>query len=216
MSCAPRFTDDLWQVDFLRQQFLQEGQGRPPFTEILSVECFTQVLEKINLCWNDSIYTPIVTLWVFLGQVLSADHSCRAAVARLIAHRVSQGLEACSSKTGAYCGARKRLAEDSSPSSPAWWDRSWRHRPRLSGSGRAVAFSCLMDRRFPCPIRRKTERPILCLIIKRLARVSRLLGLERSSPSRVERSSTWAFAVMRERAGRSEFTPSAVGHSTAR
>jgi hypothetical protein len=26
-----------------------------------------------------------VTLWVFLGQVLSADHSCRAAVARLIA-----------------------------------------------------------------------------------------------------------------------------------
>ena len=68
--------------------------------------------KKINLCWNDSIYTPIVTLWVFLGQVLSADHSCRAAVARLIAHRVSQGLEACSSKTGAYCGARKRLAEE--------------------------------------------------------------------------------------------------------
>ena len=100
------------QVDFLRQQFLQEGQGRLPFTEILSAECFTQVLEKIELCWNDSIYTPLVTLWVFLGQVLSADHSCRAAVARLIAHRVAQVLKACSSKTGAYCGARKRLAEE--------------------------------------------------------------------------------------------------------
>jgi hypothetical protein len=50
-----------------------------------------------------------VTLWVFLGQILSADHSCRAAVARLIAHRVSQGLPACSSETGAYCQARKRL-----------------------------------------------------------------------------------------------------------
>jgi DDE family transposase len=99
------------QVDFLRQQFLQEGQGRLPFTEILSAECFTKIVEKIDLCWNDSIYTPLVTLWVFLGQVLSADHSCRAAVARLIAHRVSQGLKACSSKTGAYCGARKRLAE---------------------------------------------------------------------------------------------------------
>ena len=99
------------QVDLLRQQFLQEGQGRLPFTEILSAECFAQVLKQLGLCWNDSIYTPLVTLWVFLGQVLSTDHSCRGAVARLIAHRVSQGLKACSSKTGAYCGARKRLAE---------------------------------------------------------------------------------------------------------
>jgi hypothetical protein len=95
------------QVEFLRQQFLQEG--RLPFTEILSAECVTEVLEKIELCWNDSIYTPLVTLWVFLGQVLGADHSCRAAVARLIAHRVSQGLPPCSAETGAYCQARKRL-----------------------------------------------------------------------------------------------------------
>jgi Transposase DDE domain len=99
------------QVNFLRQQFLQEGQGRLPFTEILSAECFTPVLERIELCWNDRIYTPLVTLWVFLGQVLSADHSCRAAVARLIAHRVSRGLKACSSETGGYCQARKRLPE---------------------------------------------------------------------------------------------------------
>ena len=53
----------------------------------------------------------MVTLWVFLGQVLSADHSCRAAVARLIALRLSQGLSACSPETGAYCQARKRLPE---------------------------------------------------------------------------------------------------------
>jgi hypothetical protein len=52
-----------------------------------------------------------VTLWVFLGQVLSADHSCRVAVARLIAHRVARGLKACSSRTGAYCQARGRLPE---------------------------------------------------------------------------------------------------------
>jgi hypothetical protein len=32
-------------------------------------------------------------------------------VARLIAHRVSQGLRPCSSETGAYCQARKRLQE---------------------------------------------------------------------------------------------------------
>jgi hypothetical protein len=43
--------------------------------------------------------------------VLSADHSCRAAVARLIAHRLSLGQRPCSATTGAYCQARKRLPE---------------------------------------------------------------------------------------------------------
>src|SRR5262249_57937473 len=55
--------------------------------------------------------SPLVTLWVFLGQVLSADHSCRAAVARLLAHRLAQGQSPCSAETGAYCQARKRLPE---------------------------------------------------------------------------------------------------------
>jgi hypothetical protein len=97
------------QVDFLRQQFLQAG--RLPFSEILSAEGFTEALKTIEASWNDRIFTPLMTLWVFLGQVLSADHSCRAAVARLIAQRVSEGLRPCSSKTGAYCQARKRLPE---------------------------------------------------------------------------------------------------------
>jgi len=38
------------------------------------------------------IYTPAVSVWVFLSQCLSVDHSCREAVARLIAWRVSRGL----------------------------------------------------------------------------------------------------------------------------
>ena len=78
------------QVRFLRQQFLQDGDL--PFTDVLSTEVVTQALAAIGACWNDRIFTPLVTLWVFLGQVLSADPCCRAAVARLIAHRVSQGL----------------------------------------------------------------------------------------------------------------------------
>jgi hypothetical protein len=52
-----------------------------------------------------------VTPWVFLGQVLSPDHSCRAAVARLNAHRVARGRRPCSARTGAYCQARQRLPE---------------------------------------------------------------------------------------------------------
>ena len=97
------------QFNFLRRQFLQDGEL--PFTDGLSRETLSEALETIQCAWNDRVYTPLVTLWVFLGQVISADHSCRNAVARLIVHRVSQGLRPCSPRTGAYCQARKRLPE---------------------------------------------------------------------------------------------------------
>src|SRR6202008_5091609 len=71
-----------------------------------------QALTAFQVYSVDRIYSPLMTLWVFLGQVLSADHSCRAAVARLIAHRVSRGQRPCSATTGAYCQARKRLPEE--------------------------------------------------------------------------------------------------------
>jgi len=97
------------QVNFLQRQFLQEGDL--PFTDVLSVQIVSQALTASKVVWNNSIYSPLVTLWVFLSQVLSEDHSCRSAVARLIAHRVSQGQGKCSAETGAYCQARKRLPE---------------------------------------------------------------------------------------------------------
>jgi hypothetical protein len=97
------------QVRFLRRQFLQDGNL--PFTNVLSDQIVSQALTAAGAYWVDRIYSPLVTLWVFLGQVLSADHSCRAAVARLIAHRLSRGQRPCSAETGAYCQARKRLPE---------------------------------------------------------------------------------------------------------
>jgi hypothetical protein len=96
------------QVQFLRRQFLQDGQL--PFADILTEEVIAQALTAVT-GWLDRVFSPLVTLWVFLGQVLGADHSCRAAVARLIAHRLGQGHCPCSAETGAYCQARKRLPE---------------------------------------------------------------------------------------------------------
>src|SRR5262245_9379468 len=98
------------QVRFLRRQFLQDGEL--PFTDVFSEGTITQALKALNVVWLDRVYSPLVTLWVFLGQVLNQDHSCRAAVARLIAHRVSRGQRPCSAETGAYCQARKRLPEE--------------------------------------------------------------------------------------------------------
>jgi hypothetical protein len=97
------------QAGFLRRQFLQGGGL--PFTDVLSEELVARALTTIGGFWYDRIYSPLVTLWVFLGQVLSADHSCRAAVARVIAHRLSRGQPPCSAETGAYCQARNRLPE---------------------------------------------------------------------------------------------------------
>jgi Transposase DDE domain len=96
------------QVNFLRRQFLQDGDL--PFTQVLTEEVIAQALTALS-GWLDRIFSPLVTLWVFLGQVLSADHSCRAAVARLLAHRLARGQSPCSAETGAYCQARKRLPE---------------------------------------------------------------------------------------------------------
>ena len=52
------------QVSFLRRQFLQDGELA--FSDVLSEGVITQALAAINVCWLDRIYSPLVTLWVFL------------------------------------------------------------------------------------------------------------------------------------------------------
>jgi hypothetical protein len=89
------------QVRLLKRQYLQDGAL--PFSDILTHDFVMQAMNAADGVWKDRNYTPLVTLWVFLAQVLSADHSCRGAEARFIAHRLSQGQSPCSSKTGAYC-----------------------------------------------------------------------------------------------------------------
>ena len=95
-------------ADRLRRQFLQ--QGGLPFADVLTDEVLADALAAAGR-WLDRIFSPLVTLWVFLGQVLDPDHSCRAAVARLNAHRIAHGRRPCSARTGAYCRARQRLPE---------------------------------------------------------------------------------------------------------
>jgi hypothetical protein len=97
------------QANTLRRQFLQDGGL--PFTDVLTDAASAAALATAGK-WLDRIFSPLVTLWVFLGQVLSPDHSCRAAVARLLAHRAAHGQRPCSARTGAYCRARQRLPEE--------------------------------------------------------------------------------------------------------
>ena len=62
---------------------------------------------------EDTVYTPAVTLWAFLSQMLHrGEHrSCTAAVSRVVVLLVALGRKPCSSNTGAYCRARPKLPE---------------------------------------------------------------------------------------------------------
>ena len=82
------------------------------FAALLSQDRILKAFEAARAIWQGWVYTPAITVWIFLSQCLSPDHSCRDAVARLIAWRVAQGLSPCSAETGAYCTARADLPEE--------------------------------------------------------------------------------------------------------
>jgi hypothetical protein len=87
---------------------------------LLPEEKVREAMEAEGVSCRQCLFTPLVTLWTFLSQVMSPDHSCRAAVARLMAWVAAQGPQAaqcapCDEEreidTGAYCKARERLPE---------------------------------------------------------------------------------------------------------
>lgn len=83
-----------------------------PFAILLSEDRIMAAFGQARWFWQGWIYTPAVTLWVLLSQCFSADHSCRDAVARLIAWRLAAGKAPCSADTSAYCAARERVPEE--------------------------------------------------------------------------------------------------------
>jgi len=95
------------QIELLRAQFAQ-GDGLA-FAEVLPADRIERALTEEGATWREIVFTPLLTLWAFLSQVVSADSSCRAAVARVLAWLVSRGERPCSPKTDPYCKARRRL-----------------------------------------------------------------------------------------------------------
>src|SRR6516162_7942820 len=99
-----------WRPAFATRQELRQQRGLP-FAEYLPAQLIQQTARTVGCFFRERIFTPAVTLWTFLSQVLDADHSCRQAVARLLAYRTACGLRPCSPDTSAYCKARGRLPE---------------------------------------------------------------------------------------------------------
>jgi hypothetical protein len=85
-----------------------------PFASVLTEDDVQRAADAEGVSFgnqDDDVYTPTVTLWAFIGQVLSGRKSCVAAVGRIIALRIAMGLPPCSAATGAYCKARAKLPE---------------------------------------------------------------------------------------------------------
>lgn len=82
------------------------------FTKLLPKEQVEDAIERHHVKFRKRLYTPLVTIWTFLYQVLAPDQSCRAAVARLLALLCLGGKDPASAKTDPYCKARQRLPED--------------------------------------------------------------------------------------------------------
>jgi hypothetical protein len=98
------------QADAIRSQFAQ--QTGLPFLELLSA---TEVESACRACshqWRKRIYTPWITLAMFLSQILSSDQSCGDALERFQKYRKDCGLPPVADDTASYCEARQRLPEE--------------------------------------------------------------------------------------------------------
>ena len=80
-----------------------------PFREVLDRELVEAAVKEEGATYRVRLYTPFLTLALFLSQALGPDHSCRAAVARLLVWLARGRRALCSAGTGAYCDARQRL-----------------------------------------------------------------------------------------------------------
>jgi hypothetical protein len=92
----------------VRARFARE-QGLP-LANALTERSILNALNEHGVQYRDRLFSPVTTIWGFLSQVLSEDHSCRDTVARVLAHRAASGLAPCSPSTASYCNARARLS----------------------------------------------------------------------------------------------------------
>jgi hypothetical protein len=81
-----------------------------PFTDVLSEEMLNKHIE--NIPYRTRIFTPDITIFGFLSQVIGSYKSCQSAVAKVIAHLAGNKQLTPSANTAAYSNARSRLPEE--------------------------------------------------------------------------------------------------------
>jgi Transposase DDE domain len=95
------------RAEILKQKFEDSVGG--PFQELLGQNFIEQILKEQGIRYRNSIYTPVVTIWAWLSQVLDTDKSLRNTVGRVLLWLGESNAELPSVDTGAYAKARQRL-----------------------------------------------------------------------------------------------------------
>ena len=164
------------QVEKIRERVERKGLA---FQSCLSADLVSGVAEQTGVRFRETIYTPWVTLWAFLSQVLGADGSCRFAVDQVIAYRVANGKKPCSPTTSSYCEARARLPEsfygtlvrqtarEATQQTPAAWKCNGRTVKVVDGSTSFLADTAENRAEFPLqdPKRAGLSFPMVRLLV---------------------------------------------------
>src|SRR5271168_2519956 len=173
--------DSMTNLETVRARFARNAGL--PFTQVLTEAKILDVLNDHGVKYRRRVFNPVTTIWGFLSQVLSDDHSCRDAVSRISAHRAASGIRVCSPNTASYCNARRRMqtavlrtlakrtAEELQSSVAEEW--KWHGRTVLIADGSHVSMPDTPENQacYPHP---PTQRPGLGFP---LARITVLLSL---------------------------------------
>ena len=79
------------------------------FFNLLTSDELLNEVESLLPEHRERLFPPAETLSMFLAQAMNADRSCQNIVNDSSVKRLMGGLPLCSTHTGAYCRARKRL-----------------------------------------------------------------------------------------------------------
>ena len=174
------------QVRLILSSFLQHSGL--PFADVLPEETIEQAFADAGVAPEQEpprhgekiVYTPAVTLWAFLSQVLhkQEQRSCVAAVARVVVLMAALSRE-CSDNTGAYCRARARLplavirqltlqvADRSEQRVPPSWLWKGRHVHLVDGTTSSMPDTSANQAAFPQPSAQKPGlgSPIVRLVV---------------------------------------------------
>jgi hypothetical protein len=153
-----------------------------PFAQALPEEVIQRAFDDEGVSFGQGdgdVYTPALTLWAFLSQVLFKEEqrSCLAAVARVIVLLVALGKRPCADDSGAYCRARAKLpvpiirrlavqlADGCEQQVPSEWLWKGRHVHLVDGSTISMPDTPANQAEYPQPT---TQEPGLGFPIARL------------------------------------------------
>jgi len=169
------------KIAMLKRQFLQGDTGL--FDQALGDQEVAAVVSELVAPHRERIYSPLDTLRLFVGQVLSSDRACQDVVGRRLSERIAQGQPASALNTGSYCDARKRLpitlpvtlgimiGEGLEAMTPLAW--RWQDRPVKLFDGTSISMPDTLSNQQAYPQSRE-QKPGLGFPI---ARIGALIGL---------------------------------------